>query len=272
MSETSSTPESVKPPQLEQKQTSLLSEVRRIRRANKERLQKGELDKWPNYYGSDIKSYQEEFNRILRGEKIVDFVKNRPSPVVIDFMGPSDTIASLFKRLPKDKPKLGLAVSLEDRRSKRQVKRDEELNIQQVAGDITRPSTWQRINEALQGRKADLIMERAVLGLAHIPTNEKFYAIVINKAWQMLSDQNGMLLAQVLGRDKLYEYNIRIPQWIDLLKEKGVDAVYQKSNNFYTPGTFMFLIGQDPIFFPPGSIKMTKTPNSPKDLPFLKIT
>lgn len=57
-------------------------------------------------------------------------------------MGPSDTIASLFKKLPEDKPKFGLAISLKDKRSRRKVKRDEKLNIQQVAGDITKSSTW----------------------------------------------------------------------------------------------------------------------------------
>jgi hypothetical protein len=30
-------------------------------------------------------------------------------------MGPSDTIASIFRLLPRDKPKLGLAISLKDR-------------------------------------------------------------------------------------------------------------------------------------------------------------
>lgn len=115
-------------------------------------------------------------------------------------------------------------------------------------------------------------MERAVLGLAYIPTHEKFYAIAINKAWQMLSDQGGMLLAQVLTAGQLRIANIRIDKWVNLLKENGIDATYQSSN--FPP--LMYLLKRRPIdlFLPAsiqGSIKLIKTPNSPKDLPFLKI-
>lgn len=81
---------------------------------------------------------------------------------------------------------------------------------------------WRKINDALQGRKADLIMERAVGGLGTIP-----------------------------------------------FREKGINAVYQGINRILIPRTIAY--GPEVNIFNPGSIKLVKTPDSPKDLPFLKI-
>lgn len=262
MSEASSTPGMVKPSSVEGKQRSLPSQMRQIRENNKRLLSQGTgLDQAYSVYDKSIFEYQNDFNKILQEESIVYFVNEKPSPVVIDFMGPSNAIAILFSRLSlfsPDKTKFGLAISLEDRRSKGQVERDEKLNIQQLAGNIMEASTWRRVKDALQGRTADLIMERAAGGLKHIPVHEKFYAIAINKAWQMLSNQNGMLLVEIPEEHILQDYNIRIREWIEYLKEKGIDSTYVSANDFHDYNNT-------------GSIKLIRKPDSPKDLPFLKI-
>lgn len=131
-------------------------------------------------------------------------------------MGPSDTIASLFEKLPEDKSKIGIAVTLGERRDLKQTERDTRLGIVQIAGDITKPSTWEQIESRLYGRKADLIMERAVGGFSDIPDNEKLYAILVNKAWKLLNDQNGMLLAQVPDDSKISKYGSK--KWIEFCK------------------------------------------------------
>lgn len=269
MSEASSTPEAVKPSRAEEKQMPSLKHQLRYRN----RIRRGSDELW-RIYGENIRHYQKEFNAVLHGETIVNFVKSRESPVVIDFMGPSDTIASLFKKLPPDKPKYGLAISLDDIRSRGKVKRDEKLNIQQLAGDITESSTWKEINDRLQGRKADLIMERAQSGVWNIPLDAKLYAILINKAWQMLSEQHGMLLVQVPDSIDLLRYKIPITRWVNYLKEKGIDADYRSISRslqeFLVRNTFGIGAPLGSISYY-GSMKLIKTPDSPKDLPFLNI-
>lgn len=233
MSEASSTPEAMKPSGAEEQSRESLSQQIRLNRMQvKKDHRRGLFKKTESwwYYGRHIKEYQEEFRGILGGDEIVNIVRDRPSPVVIDFMGLSDTLASLFKKLPKEKPRFWLAISLEDKRNKRKRKRDNMLNIEQLAGDITEASTWREINARLQGRKADLIMERATMGLAYIPIHPKFYSIAINKAWQMLSEQGGMILAQVPSSEMLHSHNIPFKKWIEYLRENGIDASYKSAN------------------------------------------
>lgn len=259
MDQASSTPEAMKPSGVEGKQRSLFSQIRRINEEHQQLLSQGRgLDDAYRVYGMNSSAYQKDFDKILHGESIVHFVGKRRSPVVIDFMGQVNAIEDIFRWLPPSKTKFGLAVSLEDLRSEQQVEIDEAYNIKQLAGNIMEASTWRRVKDALQGRKAHLIMERAVGGLQHIPVHEKFYAIAISKAWQMLSSQNSMLLVEVPVEPILQDHNIRIREWIDYLKGSGIDATYVSQNGIYE-------------YDKNGSIKLIKTPDSPKDLPFLKI-
>lgn len=260
MPEATNTPEQVKPHQPKHEQNpSLFSELKRLRQYEEKLKKEGMADHGWFAYGSDISSYQKWFDRVLQGNTIVGFIDRKPSPIVIDLMSPSDTLASLFEKLPGDKPKFGLALSLGDRRDLRQKERDDRLNIEQIAGDITQPSTWKEIQSRLHGRNADLIMERAGAGLNSIPDNKKLYSILINKAWRLLSDQVGMLLAEVT-----YEENDRhrIKEWTEFLKGKGINAVYDVTKDT-TKSTSTI-----PLIY--ACIKLMKTPDSLKDLPFLK--
>lgn len=119
-----------------------LREIHRLMDINKARG-RGMLDRWAGY-GTDIEDYQETFSEVLGGMSIVDFIRSRRSPVVIDLMAPSQTLVSLFEHTPK--PELGLAVSLEDLRGNGEKRRDRQLNVHQLAGDITQSSTWKMID------------------------------------------------------------------------------------------------------------------------------
>ena len=147
-------------------------------------------------YDSNIKNYEITFEKVLNGKKIKDLLKDKEKPIVVDLMAPTGTIHSLSEELSK-KEMMGIAVSLEDLRTDTKRKRETGLNITQIAGDILLPSTWNKLKEQLQGRKADLIMERAVCGFDCIPQDLGIGAHLLNKAWKLLSRDNGIFLVEI---------------------------------------------------------------------------
>lgn len=179
-------------------------------------------------------------------QRIVEFVSARSAPVVIDLMSPSNAIASLFEAANK-KDAFGIAVSLRDRRKDLRKKRDQELNIHQLAGDLMKASTWDAIEKELDGRKADLILERAIGGLSCIPDSVGFYAVALNRIWKLLSDQGGVFLGQFKSRilaDNKFE------QFFQLAKQSNLEICFSPAN-FYSEFR---------------KIKVVKHPDPPKDL------
>lgn len=202
----------------------------------------GDQTQW-TFYGSPLKAYEQTFGSVLDGTSIRSFVSGKTFPVVLDLMSPSETLRDLFMDI-RDRDKIGIAVSLSDHRANYAKRVDKRLGISQIAGDITRSSTWDEIVTKLGGRKADLIMERGSLGLIYIPQHPKFQAIMINKLWDSLSSNNGMLLLQV-------RYSNLVKKWVDYLGNKNIKACFR--------------FGVD--IFP--SLRIDKKPNSPSELPFL---
>lgn len=209
-------------------------------------------------YDSSIEKYQEEeFLRVLQGEDIISWVQSRNTLTVVDLMSSTGAIASIFERIPSGIPKFGLAVSLEDMgnmRSDSQKERDRRLNIEKLDGDIILPSTWRKIEKKLEGRKADLIMERAAGGTVTLPHNFGFYEFVLGRMWKMLNE-NGMLLLQTPPLE-WYEWgglDVSISalalQWARLLKNNNIDFVFDGSLH---------------------AMRIIRTPNSPEKLPFLR--
>lgn len=207
-------------------------------------------DRWISY-DSDISNYEHGFEPVLKeGEHILDFVKNKPYPVVIDFLASSAALANLFEALP-DKPKYGLSVSLEDERDDAQKQRDNQFNIHHITGDITRSSTWKVINKELNGRKADLIIERGGGALYNIPINTKLYGILMDKAWKLLSNQYGVMLIQTPNRVQASLANIPINEWLNTLRKTSIQVSYS-----------------GPTYASNEALKIIKTPDSPQALPF----
>jgi hypothetical protein len=205
-------------------------------------------DEWP-IYGSRIESYENDFGPVLDGISISSFVKQKSAPVVIDLMSPSDTLASLFMKI-SDRPKLGIALSYKDKRDKDQLRRDENSNIKQLTGDILELETWEKIEETLDGKKADLIMERALRGKHYVTPDIRIHAVLLNKAWKLLSNDHGMLLAEIPSQrydPALSEKKITLLDWVSFVKEKNVG-----------------------VNFDWVALRLIKTPNSPQNLPFLE--
>lgn len=210
------------------------------------------LDSWVEY-GSTIDDYQSTFDTVLNGNRIVDFLANVRNPVVLDLMSPSDTLADLFEQLHPG-PRLGVAVSLGDRRADYQKDRDGKLGIVQIEGDLTQSQTWRRIEHTLQGKKVNLIMERAQAGLCYVPVNEKFFAIILSKTWRLLSRNHGAMFLQMPERLDMESNDIRYHDWIELLLSKGIDADCKESPRFP---------------YNRGILRIIKNPYSPEELPTL---
>lgn len=205
-------------------------------------------------YESFVGEYDETFSRAL-GTSISSFISGRKSPVVIDLMAPTFTLCQLFTFAKFfDRDRFGLAVSLSDGRTFIRKMLDASMGVHQIAGDIMKSSTWREIDSKLKGRKADLVMERAVGGLDILPINPKLYAILINKAWQILSDQRGVMLLQTPHNAVLLEAGINIQELVSNLKAKRVNVE-------------CFGLGagtQNKRLV----LKLVKTPGSPEKLPF----
>lgn len=201
-------------------------------------------DEYWTIYNSPISSYEKTFSRVLDGKKFADLLRQKPHPTVVDLMAPSNTLADLFGQLPQS-GKLGIALSLEDLRGKVLKDRDAALGIKQISGDITRPKTWRALQSALEGRKADLIMERAVSGLADLPQDKRFYSYVMDNLWNMLDINGGIL---VLATPFDIRLNVKIA-WIDLLKSQGIIAEFDGGG----------CLG--------GCLRLVRTPESLRNLP-----
>jgi hypothetical protein len=196
-------------------------------------------------YGEHITDYDRSFKALLKGKPIRSLIEKRPFPVVLDIMAPSTTIATLFNYFP-DKPKFGLAVSLEDRRSFRRKKYDDKRNIQQIGGDILLPSTWDKVGDRLAGFKSHLVMQRALGGYQCIPFDPRLYGVFLSKAWGFLSPDNGIILAGIpSGLEK------DAKRAIDNFRMNNIEA------DMHDGGISRY-----------STMMLVKTPNSPEKLPF----
>ena len=216
-------------------------------------------DIW-DIYGDNSSQYERTFARVLEDETILNFIKQKRSPIIIDIMGPSFALRDFFQEVP-DKSKLGIALSLLDKRTVEEKNKDQKSGIKQFAGNIMRRGFWRGIKAELGERKADLIMERAMGGLDCLPKDEHMYSMLLSKAWNLLNEQNGMLLFQVTSYVDLKENSVRIEEWINLLKVNNLNVKYH-SNKYGNTDAFCRVDR--------GVIKIIKTPDSLKELPFLR--
>jgi hypothetical protein len=170
---------------------------------------------------SPIDVYRNWFFSVLKGHTIVDLVINEEKPVVIDLMSATGALSTLFEKLPQ-RDKLGIAVSLGDSRTDEDIAEDNSLGIEQVVGDIVSSSTWRDIKESLQGRKADLIMERSLGGIRTLPCSKLVYLTLLQRAWDILADEGTMLLQPPF--DKKTHEPLPLTELMAHLRSLGIDA------------------------------------------------
>ncbi|MCL4415820.1 MAG: hypothetical protein M1365_03825 [Actinobacteria bacterium] len=201
-------------------------------------------------YNSNLSEYQDAFTSVLKDEKILDFLSGKDDPVVIDVMAPSGTLADMFSKLSDENNKLGIAISLEDIRSSSEMERDESLGIYQIAGDITKSKVWRKASEILDGRRADLIIERGFGGLRRLPHNAVFYGLMLQRLWHLLAEDGTMLL-QLPDINDLISAKVSPSILVRNLNSMGIKASYGQS-----------------IPFGYSSLRVGKFADSPEHLPF----
>lgn len=203
-------------------------------------------DTWA-VHGREYLDYIEDFFRVINSNEIYQTLRPKPEPVVIDFMAPTEAVASLFKSLPHLK-KHGFAVGLDDDRNMFQKQRDEMLGVQQITGDLMDTKTWAKLRKSLNGKKADLILETGMAGWNFMPRDVNFYGLMLNRAWNLLSENGGILLAEIPTSLTLAEAGVDMPSWRSNLDNAGVTYAYDNA-------------------FENGYLRINKTPNSPERLP-----
>jgi len=205
-----------------------------------------EFDLWPVQH-STFSEYLERFKDVVDGVKLVDHLKTVPSPTIIDFMSSTDALVGLFPQLPQQ-DRLGIAVGLKDHRTPGEKARDEGLGVHQVIGDITSSATWRKLIEGLKGRKADVIVESAWGGISVLPASGGFYAVMAQRAWDLLSQDHGILIAELENPITLSDYGINLKTQIKRLNESGIPSVVDLSGGN-------------------SAVRLERTPQSPSKLP-----
>lgn len=207
-------------------------------------------DTWDTY-DRDFHSYMADFSRVANEAVLFRQLERIQSPVIIDFMSSTDAIANLLIDL-RQRDGLGIAVGRRDNRDIFQKRRDESLGIHQIAGDLLQSKVWAETRKLLGGRKANLILEDGALAWDFIPNNRSLYGLMLNRTWDLLSSEGGVLLAEIPTIEELVSAGVDMREWRDMLLRDGIDFEY--ANLELNKG---------------GLLRLRKTPNSPAYLPQL---
>lgn len=206
-------------------------------------------DGW-DFYGEPFSEYASDFG--TSAPDFIDKIKNTQDPVVVDFMSPTDALVDSFENHPS-KHKLGIAVSLTDTRLDDDKKRrDEAINVHLVTGNLSSGKTWKEVQKVLGQRKADVIVERAYGALDLLPSHPRFYAMAITRAWDMLSTDNGLLIAQTFPLSSMKYLGVNVEGWLSRLNENGITVSWQDSLDRTI-----------------GVLCLTRKPNNPVKIPLL---
>lgn len=221
--------------------------------SNSDRTFGNAYEYWPSF-GRNIDKYLEDFFRIVDRTELLHHLGSLPKVVAVDFCSGPQALESLFYSLPQLEH-LGVSVGLTDAREERQRQKHEASNIHHIAGDILDTRTWSKLRRSLSGQKADLIVETAMGALVGkkigtLPLDKRAFALMINRAWNLLTENNGTMLLEVPRRPVFDELGIDMVAQSLVLNEAGV-------------------IFKSDITYFDGFVRLTKTPDSPKRLPLL---
>ena len=206
--------------------------------ANKE---KSNIAEWTTF-NSPIKDYQFYFRDVFH-QDFASFLQSRTKDGkdanVLNLMGQGETLMQLPLQA-------GLALTLGDGRSDGQKAIDQARNIDVVEGNILFIPTWKAMKKKMEMNGISsfgLILCRPDGGLwpEFIPYVEGLYYRLLNRAWDVLSPDGGVLLTELpahLNWGGIYASSIQ--KWINTLQAHGIRARYEeeqaicliKRNNF----------------------------------------
>lgn len=202
--------------------------------------------------------YKASFAEVLREKDLFQLIKESKKKTgkafALDFMG----YGQILRELPIDG---GVAVALGDPRNEYMRELDLERNIHFVEGNVFHRKTWNEMQRWLDKQetddgKFDLILSRPVRELDDLTNNKGINVVLLQRGWQMLSSNGGVLLTQFL--EQVFEPSL-VEQWIRLLNQTpGIKAEYSFIRNPACP----------PIAFRP-VISLIKSEGAPTKLPLL---
>ncbi len=202
--------------------------------------------------------YGASFAEVLPGESLSHLIESSRQRtgkgLVLDFMG----YGQALRDLPLTS---GLAVALGDPRSEQEKQWDARRNIAFVEGNVLKRSTWNEMQRWLDKQEVDdkkfnLILSRPVRGLDNLTDHKGVNIVLLQRGWQMLSSQNGVLLTQFL--EHVFEPEL-VDRWVRFLNQtKGIKASYSLRRN---PAC-------EPITFRP-ALSLVKGEGAPEKLPLL---
>lgn len=213
--------------------------------------------RWSATWKEGVLSYQSFFGRVFE-TPFRDFLIGRrqegKNTFVLDLMSPG----AVLHQLPIQG---GLAVSLGDGRTDEEKMADRENGIDLATGNVLLIEPWKKIHSWLFQHNIDgfdLILCRPDGGLdpSYIPEIKGVYYSLINRAWNVLSPDNGVLLTQVpYHLHYLREYSFspgpvpkkEMDKWLQLLLDSNIGVNYD------------FQL----------ALKLVRNPNSPQNLPVL---
>lgn len=206
-----------------------------------------ELRRW-RIKNSRIDSYLEDFRLVDKDGRIQPFLeslKEINNPVMLDFLSWTDALRSIARdyHIPRIS---GAAVAFSDTRGPLGQSLDNNLGIIQIAGDVNQANPWNEVENFLDGRKAHLILERGYGGLKVLNSKPAFYCATINKLWNMLDPENGMMLLQTLNFGLLEALGVPVYKWIEQMQERGiycrsVPEYPAKKDGYYRYGLIMLI-------------------------------
>lgn len=136
-------------------------------------------------YESDSRSYNQTFKAILGGQTLESIARDiscehgRP-PVVLDVMSTPHAIWSLASKMPVS----GVSVSLSEVSVGTVVPPSKVVH---VAGDLALPGTYAKILRAMEGQKADMILQRGWGGLSCLPQSARFFEVAFNSLLRLVA-------------------------------------------------------------------------------------
>jgi hypothetical protein len=205
---------------------------------------------WVTDY-SNFADHEDYFSVVLNKVNLREYLGKIQNPTVIDLMAPGSALLDLFENLPQNN-KLGISVStLKDVRNSQQALG--EKGIIHLVGDLLSTKTWKAIDQALDGRKTDLIVERGLSGIAFIPVRKDLYTLAARTIWNRLNPNGGIILAEIPSFAQFAELDVNLYAWKDKLVEMGINAEYFGGAGFRYSG----------------KIFIQRLPDSPDKLPSL---
>ena len=225
---------------------------------------KGEFGNWKIRAGE---FYDDSFGGLIRKHTLSELTEalrvRSGTSFVLDLLG----YGHVLRRLPIDR---GLAVALADPRHEYEKERDEKNGIELITGNVVRGKTWKKMRRWIESRggedaKFNLILCRPVAGMDGLTENRAVHAVLLQRAWQLLSPDCGTLLTQIPHPEynrnaspHLYRKEPEFSEWIKMLNQVPGVRIW---TSFEKPKSCR------PRYFRP-SLLLVKNPGAPERLPF----